>query len=139
MLPGDKEHPFNGKGILYRIHPSNGTESPWWKTEGWYARRVFISENGEYLARLNDWPAGAEPADDDLGIAFYNIGKLIKKYSTKDLVKDSSAVDRSLWHYEYIREIKGFSGNYTFSIVSIDNIEYQFNVPSGDIISRRKI
>lgn len=142
MIP-DEKNPFNrenGHGILFKVNPK-GPDEVVWETDGWYAFNVHIHFKGEYLVRMGDWPRGHQPADEDLGIAFYNKGKLIKKYSTKDLVKDVTVIRPSVSHYSYLKEIKGFVNRYSniFIITSLDNIEYQFDVATGKIVSEKQL
>jgi len=141
MIPNeDYMDLYNSRGILYKVSPKEEDEIVW-RTSGWYANSVYISANGMYLVRMGNWAGGEKPSDDDLAIAFYKNGKLIKSYSTKDLIKNVSAVVTTESHYFFLKDVKGFKGAYsnTFTIITIDNIEYEFDVSNGNIVSKKQL
>jgi hypothetical protein len=88
----------DGFGIAYRIRDDGG-DVVLWRTQGWYSTEVFLSHDGYSLVAMGPWNGGSQPTKEDLALAFYRQGKLIKQYSTADLVKDNSKVTRSLSHY----------------------------------------
>jgi len=122
-------------GVAYRVEFfGNGTETEVWRTSGWYAFEVFITDTCDYLVRMGNWADGRQPSSEDLAVAFYNKGQLMKEYSTSDLVKDHSSVQSSVSHYiwqtggnEYPRLV----GNYDFHLVTSDEIHYVFDVTTG--------
>lgn len=142
MLPGEKRFDYDnyGSGALYEVS-ADGSNKLLWTTRGWYAFQVYISPDGMYLVRLGNWPRAYKPSKDHLAIAFYKNGKLIKSYSTLDLIKDLSAVRPSVSHYSYYKKIIGFIGDisYRFSLITIDNIEYIFDISNGGIVSQKNI
>ncbi|MEK7880662.1 MAG: hypothetical protein AAB210_02045 [Deltaproteobacteria bacterium] len=129
-----------GYGTLFEIN-NDGTEKALWKVEGWYAFTTYISNDGKYLVRMNIWPGGQEPSDEHLAIAFYKNGKLLKSYSTKDLIKNPSVIRPMISHYSYLKKIVGFEEpyNYRFTIQTVDNIEYVFDASNGMIVSRKNL
>src|SRR2546423_15301375 len=76
-------------GVAYEVDPE-GEFKEIWRTSGWYCFEAFLSEDGKYLVRMGPWNGGREPAKGDLAVAFYENGKLLKEYSTADLVDDTS-------------------------------------------------
>ena len=92
---------------------------------------------------------GSEPKKQDLAVAFYRQGKLIKQYSTADLVKDKSKVRKSLSHYMWLArdaelmksyserdpeaELRVFPNN-TFRLKTCDGLVYFFVRQSGEWI-----
>ncbi len=139
MIP-TKGYGYKGKGILYSVS-SKGSDKIKWKINGWYAFRVYISYDGTYLIRFGNWPRGRGPSHKHLGIAFYKNAKLIKIYSTKDLIKDSSAIEQSISHYKYLDKVLGFESIYShrFKLRTTDKIEYTFDVTNGKIVSQKKV
>lgn len=129
-----------GSGTLFEIN-NDGTEKALWKVEGWYAFKTYISHDGKYLVRMGNWPRGREPSDEHLAIAFYKEGKLLKSYSTKNLIKDPSAIRPTKSHYFYLKKVIGFEEfyGYHFIIQTIDNAEYVFDASNGMIISREPV
>ena len=109
MLPGEP-HPFdeNARGEFYRVGEQK--DELLWRTEGWFAFQVFLAGNGDHMVRMGPWSSGGEPATNDLAIAFYMKGQLVKSYSTKDLMPDPSKVRRSVSHYKWIKSITGLPG-----------------------------
>lgn len=88
-------------GIAYKLD-AEGKSTELYRTVGWYSFEVFISRDGRYLVRMGPWSAGHEPEEKDLAVAFYQDGKLLKQYSTADLVKDKSKVVASVSHYFWL-------------------------------------
>lgn len=128
-------------GAAYELR-DDGTLTKLWSVKGWYAFRVFLSDDGRYLVRMGDWPMGDKPSKDDLAVAFYDRGKLLKQYSTADLVKDHTKVRASVSHYRWLYipkpeetdEILSYD-NYEqkFHLKTIDGIRYIFDARTGNI------
>lgn len=138
----------DGAGIAYEVLPLGGFREIW-RTDGWYSFEVFLAIDGLHLVRMGPWNGGHEPQPDDLAVAFYREGKLIRKYSTVDLVKDKSKIQRSTSHYFWLArdDFNSRSGNEPaidvgpklgwdgiFSLKTIDGISYRFDVTSGEIL-----
>lgn len=142
MVPPKGDAP--GRGALYRVGQT-GQDQKLWDVEGWYAQRVFVPDDGQSLVRLGDWPFGLAPKDTHLGVAFYRAGKLIKEYSTKDLVKDVSKVRPSVSHYQFFDwedppalvslHVNG-SYHHVFRLRSVDGIDYLFDPATGEIVNQ---
>ena len=137
MLP-DKGSPYDhakGTGIAYEVQPV-GPDKELWRVTGWYAFEAWLSQDGRSLVRLGNWPRGHEPKDEHLGIAFYRDGKLLRRYSTRDLIKDRTKVQPSVSHYQYKRSVPGFERSDTrFTLVSIDGVTWTFDVTTGAVLS----
>lgn len=141
MLPHPKKYYSRdtGKGYVKSISRT-GKIKTLWKVSGWYAFKTYLSYDGEYLVRMGNWPRGVRPSQKHLAIAFYNKSGLIKRYSTKDLIKTLSKVRRSRGHYRYKKKIIGFTGyNYRFTLITIDNVKYVFDVRNGKIIKSKQM
>ncbi|MCB1275268.1 hypothetical protein [Prosthecobacter sp.] len=137
-------------GVAYKMD-DEGKFKELYRTEGWYSFSVFISRDGQYLVRMGPWSVGREPAQDDLAVAFYKDGKLLKEYSTAELVRDKSKVVATVSHYfwqapsplddsvtaaERLRLRLHLGYDNEFQIHTIDGWTYTFDVTSGKIISR---
>jgi hypothetical protein len=133
-----------GHGIAYRMD-AKGAFQMLYRTEGWYADEIFLSRDGRYLVRMGPWARGRAPAKDHLAVAFYRDGKLLKQYSTAELVKDASKVRASVSHYFWrADEAEGseaggapklWHGDLLFTLTTIDRIEYAFRLTDGSIKS----
>ena len=136
----------DGFGIAYRIR-DDGSDEELWRTQGWYSTEVFLSNDGEFLVAMGPWNGGTEPRKEDLAVAFYREGKVIKHYSTADLIKDKSKVMKSLSHYTWLArdaemisgskrdpeaELRVFSNN-TFRLKTCDGLVYLFDMTTGEI------
>jgi len=134
-------------GAAYRID-DDGNFTELWKTSGWYSFEVFLSADGKYLVRMGSFGVGKQPEKKDLGIAFYKNGKLLKAYSTADLVKDNRKVVQTASHYMWLAR-----DNYekpdpdakltlewenVFRLKTIDGIAYQFDATTGQIKEARR-
>lgn len=140
MMP-DPADPYDidsGFGTMFRVVPA-GKDRIMWRTSGWYARTVYVSGDGLYLVRVDTWPRGSGLSAKHMAVAFYKKGKLLKRYSTQDLVKDPSAVRKSSSHYFYLVKLYGLSvsekGIDEFSLLTVDKMKYSFEVSTGDILS----
>jgi hypothetical protein len=156
--PYDESGHLNGFGIAYRVGP-DGADEELWRTEGWYSSEVFLSFDGQYLVAMGPWSSGHEPKNEDLAVSFYRNGKLLKQYSTADLVKDKTKVSASVSHYRWLaRDVDSsalrnraadpalvesqlrVSWDNIFYLKTCDGILYQFDMTTGEIkkaISRK--
>jgi hypothetical protein len=81
MVPDKKDRwdTTKAKGTVYEVRA--GKDKALYKVTGWYSYQVFLSNDGKYLIRMGNWPAGM-PKAADLAIAFYVDGHERKRYST---------------------------------------------------------
>lgn len=123
----------DGKGIMYALKVDGSFEKKW-DVSGWYAHGVIPSDDAEFLVRMGDWPEGDRPTKEDLAVAFYRRGKLVRSYSTLDLVKDVTKVRRSVSHYQWLAEGKrSYIHDTTFVLTTIDGRCIVFDLTSGAI------
>jgi hypothetical protein len=135
---GAPQNSSNGAGYAYKVEL--GEENTLlWRTSGWYAHTLFLSDDGMFLVRLGNWPQGHEPSPEHLAVAFYKSGELTKSYSTADLIKDTTKVPRSASHYRCLGEPKPALvqswEKLDFRLTTVDGIEYVFDVKTGEIAS----
>lgn len=142
----DRYHGDLGYGIAYQLQPT-GELRELWRTEGWYSFQVFLSDDSRHLVRMGPWNVGDRPEAGDLAVAFYEDGKLLKSYSTADLVKDHSKVRASTSRYTWQAGTPGLGEapeeqpypfldwNNRFHLKTIDGIVYIFDVTTGAIES----
>lgn len=112
----------------------------------WFAQRLFLqcnmSRNGDVgasIVRMGPWSRGQEAADDQLAIAFYFKGALLRSYSTLDIAGAPGNVAASVSHYQVIAEVPGYrwidGDHYAFDIVTIDRRTLSFDPLTGDLLS----
>ena len=147
LLPGRPERGQRTKepfGRAYKLQ-DDGQIRELWQVEGWYSfHECFLSDDGRYLVRVIDSPGGSKVSKDDLTIAFYDRGELLRQFSTADLVRGEKD---GLGSVRYSRgpsepevesswpafDLSAFGDN-TFRVTTVDRITYAFNVTTGEII-----
>ncbi|WP_372368183.1 hypothetical protein [Candidatus Uabimicrobium sp. HlEnr_7] len=120
----------------HKIYPSsgayknNGSVKPLW-TINWYASVTGISNDGQYIIRLGPWARSF----DELGVAFYKRGIVIKEYSVKSLVYDDNKVEYSAGHLVW-RDLTSYDKmTQILTIKTLGGITYKFSI-DGNIISK---
>lgn len=140
-----------GFGIAYRVD-REGTLKEIYRTKGWYSFKVHVSHDGRYLVQMGPWNRGIKPEKDHLAVAFHKDGKLLKRYSTAELVKDHGKVSSSVSHYQWQApdprinltetQILALAPNidydHRFTLHTIDGWTYVFDVKTGAIKSVEK-
>lgn len=134
-------------GICYRL-TEEGKFVEVWSVSGWFSPEIYLSDDGKHLIRVGPWSKGHEPEAGDLAVAFYQNGKLLKSYSTADLVRRPGAVLASVSHYDWLARARDAErgesnpdsklrlvGDRVFHLKTCDQIKYQFDVTTGKIIS----
>ena len=139
MVP-DKERV--GVATVYRV--TDAADEVVWSVSGWYAFSTFLSDDGQFLVRMGNWPRGREPSDEDLAVAFYKSGELLAQYSTKALIQHPDLVPRSVSHYDYILDgapigfvrtpTDGVWPLHWFQFVTSDRIQHTFDRRTGAIV-----
>jgi hypothetical protein len=123
----------DGRGIMYALK-SDGSFEKKWETSGWYSHGVIPSDDAEFLVRIGDWPEGDGPKKEDLAVAFYRRGKVVRSYSTADLVIDTKKVRRTVSHYYWLAEGKrSYIHDTTFVLTTVDDRCIVFDLTSGMI------
>ena len=109
-------------------------------TFNWFAGELFLQDTawGTSVVRLGPWARGHEASKDDLAIAFYLNGKLLKQYSTLDLAGKPDNVHSSTSHYTVWGKILGYrwidSNDYAFDVEALDGKIISFNITTGEIL-----
>ena len=133
MIPAD-DNDKNSKafGKAYRLNP-DGSMSLLWQVEGWYAYQVILSNDGKYLLRMGDWPLGCAISSLDLAIAFYKEGKLLKSYSTEDIIQKNSSIKCTVSHYTWVKDYT-MGYHHEFNLETIENMKLTFDIRTGNVI-----
>lgn len=128
MKPIQGDIMFAGRGTCYKII-SGSKRQKLWNTGNWYAYTTYLSNNGRFLVRMGNWAIGSELSDTDLAVAFYKNGKLMKMYSTKELVHDASYVKYTVSHYFWEKGAAVFDADKSqLTLSTIDNRQYTFDI-----------
>jgi hypothetical protein len=148
VMAPKKQHLLNGvlklkgdaHGKAFKLNEAGGSKLLW-EVSGWYAFSVFISDDGKYLVRMGNWAQGIAPSEEDLAVSFYKEGVEIRRYSTKELVKNPADVKRTTSHYFWQAEeldLPMLNWNNEFRVKTIDGYLYVFDIESGNLISSDK-
>lgn len=133
--PGDEDSVHKGAtGICYEVQP-DGALKEIWKVTGWFTSfyHLRLDFDGKYLIHIGSkFDRDSKEPLKSLGIAFYNEGKLIKKYSVGDLLKDGRKWDPEgswlNWEPRFTH-----MGERQFELVTVDGIHYVFDYSTGEI------
>lgn len=124
---------LKGNGVAFEIDERGETKL--WAVD-WFANKVEIADDGEYLVRYGPWGTD-QNNHSDLGIAFYRRGQLVREYRVNELVKDPKAIVHSASHYLWQPEKQsiptGFHGDGRYRLVVADKTVYEFELATGEV------
>ncbi len=133
--------PFAGRGDMTRVRSKGEPKATW--TTAWFAQRekVYLHPRGVYLVRVGE--GGHLTLDDSHdGLLFYKNGKLLKRYSTKDLIEDPSKVrfrkalpKGCVSSYRFLSEAEGIKGH-QFRALTVDGARLTFDIRTGKLTHR---
>jgi len=148
MIPDGNDGPKGiGHGVAYQLS-WGGEMKEMWKVDGWYSHEVFLSIDGHYLVRMGTWNFGQGVKPGDLAVAFYEDGRLLRSYSTADLVKDPTKVIVTSSHYFWLArdDRQGLArlsqaelsprlddDSRSFTLSTVDGVKYWFDIATGRI------
>lgn len=116
----------------------------------WYSAWLYLECNvgrpneqvAVSLVRFGPWARGHKASQNDLAMAFYYAGKLVKSYSTLDIAGSPHNVEASISHYTVIAHVNGYrwreSNFYTFEASTHDGRLLVFDPTTGNLISTKK-
>ena len=126
-----KQYPSSG------LYMNDGSNSPIW-TVDWFAFTVYVSSDGQHLARMGPWPGlkkGREPDVQELAVAFYENGRLLKRYSIADLIDDPKNLRQSVSHFQWEKDVSFDDTLSELTIITTEDNKYVFDVKSGKMIT----
>ena len=146
MLPGKEGQTTSqsGAGRAYRVGLKD--DKLLWKTEGWFSWNTHLGAAGRILVRIESFFESGLPSTEDIGIAFYDKGKLVRSYSTKEILKDRPwnaqfflARPQPFIHTDrpngfILVENSGSADILGFELFTCDNYRSLFNVRTGELI-----
>ena len=125
--------------IVYRVN-KDATLTSLWQVEEGYGAYNLLSNDGQYLVNLENWFAGDKASSEDQALSFYKEGKLIKRYSTDDLILDPGKV--RIVNYDYIwlsndHQIR--LGDGKLVLLTSEQYRLEFSLETGEVLSRTQI
>jgi hypothetical protein len=137
---------INGVTKIYRVEKDRDVLE---HTYGWYTTQIYLSGASEKtsVVRFGRWNSGHEASTNDLALAFYYDGRLLKSYSTLDIAGKPDNVSTSVSHYTWSETIRGYgyinspSSDdliYGFTLKTKDGRILCFDVKTGEVIRNGK-
>lgn len=123
-----KQYPAPG---LYR---NDGSIEPLW-TVDWYAHQVYLSDDGVHLVRMGPWASSLN----DLAVAFYTRGKLIKDYTIESLLSDPTAIMRTVSHFMWKNNVVFDAATHQLTIETLSKDKHIFDITTGSLISSKTL
>jgi len=114
-------------------------------TYDWYHFDVYpwcwIYRHGNHreigIVRVGKWATGKAPTLDDVAIAFYIGGELVKSYSVAELAGPLPRIRREMMEHGIFREVVGFKDfaqhPTPFEVTTIDGRRLAFS-PEGEVL-----
>jgi hypothetical protein len=146
----DDRGKFEAYGTVYRLK-DDGTDEALWHFSGistYHAIEVFLCVDMTHMVIVAPRVGGRELKREDSGIAFYDRGKLLKRYSPSELVIEPERVIRSTGSYLWLARNTwsesdrpsgmelGFWPARSFWLRTVDGVLYEFDSYTGDILKR---
>jgi hypothetical protein len=130
----------NGVTRVYRVEKEQDVLV---HTYDWYSPNMYVSGANRKVSivRFGHWSTGHQASSNDLALALYYDGKMLKSYSTLDIAGQPENVQTSVSHYTWCKRIVGYghyalppSANsiYGFGIETLDGRKLCFNVTTGE-------
>jgi len=124
----DEAYPASG------LYPANGSVTPIWSVD-WHAPTVYLSGDGRYLVRMGPWAQKRN----DLAVAFYDRGKILRAYAIDDLVRNPDDLPRSISHFRWQRQVNLDDENGSFCVATLGNEIHEFDITTGRLTSSEVI
>ncbi|MDB6139234.1 MAG: hypothetical protein JWO94_2306 [Verrucomicrobiaceae bacterium] len=148
----------SGHGESFEVL-EDGALKQLWAVTGWYARELFLSDDGRTLVRLESLHPGRTVSKSDLAVVFYRDGVMVREYHTADLVRQPDRVRYHASGYVWLAPLWVPVADSTkadgiskvardpeatpvldsagmFRIKTIDRIVYQFEASTGKLVKR---
>ncbi len=117
---------------VYSVSPK-GIFKEFWSSDGVNGREMFLASDGIHVVCVESWPLG-RMTDNDVVIAVYVYGKLLKAYRTIDVVKDPGKIETSVSHYRWLAEHTFIHSNGALVFfTTIDGKDYTLDMITGEL------
>jgi outer membrane protein assembly factor BamB len=117
---------------VYSVAPK-GIFKELWSSDGINGRDMYLASDGIHVVCVESWPGGRMTSNDII-IAVYEYGKLLRAYRTTDVVKDTARIERSVSHYRWLADgafINSNGGMLFFT--TIDDKDYTLDMVTGEL------
>lgn len=122
---------FNKSGL----YNNDGSIKPLW-TVDFYTYQAYLTTNGKYLVEMGPWAKLINDKPDTSSVAFalYENGKKFKTYNVSDFISYTNLLDKSVSHYEWLKEIKFNKDKGELKILTSLYDYYVIDVKTGKVI-----
>jgi len=79
----------------------DGSFKELWRIGNVYSFGVYLTVDAEFLIVMGSWNEGDRPSKEDVALSFYRDGKLIREFSTAEVIDDPKKVSVSVSHYDW--------------------------------------
>lgn len=136
----------NGVTRVYRVEKEQDVLV---HTYDWYSANVYVSgaDRKVSIVRFGPWSPGQRASHNDLALALYYDGQILKSYSTLDIAGQPENVRLSVSHYGWYKRRLGYGHYalppsaktiYAFGIETLDGRNLCFNVTTGELLKDLK-
>ncbi len=134
LIPSPDFDEKKAQGYLYRVAAE--ADELLYRTEGWYAFQVLVSNDGRYLARTGPWPHYDWPPEATPAVIFYADGAPVRTYFVSDLIEDATELEFSVSHYSWGGALKWLDGgwNDTLGVETVEDRKITFNIQTAEIV-----
>ena len=140
-IPGN-DRGTTGRTLIYKVGRERDQLED---TYDWYCGSVYpvSTHDGTYVIRFAGGFRGSEPRDEDLAVAFYARGKMIRSYSARDLANGPGSVTTSVSHYQWCRQVVGVGWltsekakvlKFGFTVETVDRRQLCFDLKTGELL-----
>ena len=111
----------------------DGIFKEFWSGDGIDSRDIYLADDGNHIVCVESWPTGSM-GKEDIVIAVYTQGRLLKAYRTVDLVGDVSRIRRSVSHYRWLAEGTFVHSNGgTMFFTTVDGKDFTLDMITGKL------
>lgn len=136
---------FSGTNGVTKIYRVGEDEDILEHTYDWYTTLIYLSgaSGKTSVVRFGGWNKGHSANTNDLALAFYYDGRLLKSYSTLDIAGQPDNVSTSVSHYVWYGNVRGYgyltspSSKYLiygFTLKTKDGRTLCFDVKTGELV-----
>lgn len=120
------------------LYDAKGSAEPLW-TVDWYSSEVYPASDGKHLVRMGPWPGLRDgmrlrPGDralEELAVAFYEQGELLRSYAIKDLIIRPEKLLVSVSHFRWKKRVSFDDAAGRLIIWTYDDRKLSFDISSG--------
>lgn len=134
MSKSGKDYPKSG------LYKNDGSITPIW-TVDFYSHLTYVTSEGKYLVEMGPWPElnkNREPDTSFIAFSLYEKGKKYNDFTIKEFISFPSALQKSVSHYEWLKDISFNSEKGQLKILTTQFDYYVIDVRTGNYLFKFK-